>query len=203
MNYIKYTKKLLNLNQGQENKINIFIKELAIHNNNTNLVGKSTLLNPWKNHVLDCVQISNLIKNRKSSILDMGSGAGFPGMLLAIIGYNNVTLVDSNGKKIKFLKHISEKLNIGVNIFYKRIEEIQNKKYQFLVSRALANLDQLLTYSHKFLSRDTVLIFLKGKSVNYEIEKAKNNWLFDIRLKQSLSDERGKVLIIKNLTQIK
>ena len=79
-------------------------------------------------------------------------------------------------------------------------EKLNNKKFDFLTSRALAKLDKLLTYSHNFMNKDTVLIFLKGKTVNEEIKEARKYWRFKSKVQQSCSDDRGKVLIIKNLT---
>ena len=187
------------INSSQEIKLTKFLKELAIHNKRTNLVGKSTLINPWRSHILDCIQISTFIKNRNSTILDMGTGSGLPGLVLAIIGYNNVNLVDSNRKKINFVKHISKKLDISVKILLSRIEKLNNLKFDFLISRALANLNKLFIYSHKFTDKDTVLIFLKGKKVKNEIQEAKKIWNFNSEIYPSQSDERGSVLIIKKL----
>ena len=129
----------------------------------------------------------------------MGTGAGLPGLVLAMIGYKNVNLVDSNGKKINFVRFVSKKLDIKVKIFLRRIEKLNNRKFDFLISRALANLNKLFTYSHKFTSSETVLIFLKGKTVKNEIKEAKKIWNFHSEIYPSYSDERGSVLIIKKL----
>ena len=196
LNIIKNT---FSINSSQEIKLIKFLKELAIYNKHTNLVGKSTLVNPLRSHILDCIQVSPFIKNRNSTILDMGTGPGLPGLVLAIIGYKNVNLVDSNQKKINFVKHISKKLDISVKIFLSRIEKLNNLKFDFLISRALANLNKLFIYSHKFTDKDTVLIFLKGKKVKNEIHEAKKIWNFNSEIYPSQSDERGSVLIIKNL----
>ena len=101
-------KKTFSINPSQEIKLIKFLKELAIYNKRTNLVGKSTLVNPWHSHILDCIQVSPFIKDKNSTILDMGTGPGLPGLVLAIIGYKNVNLVDSNWKKINFVKHVSK-----------------------------------------------------------------------------------------------
>jgi len=196
LNKIKNT---FSINSSQEIKLIKFLKELAIHNKRTNLVGKSTLVNPWRSHILDCIQVSPFIKNRNSTILDMGTGSGLPGLVLAIIGYNNVNLIDSNRKKINFVKHISKKLDISVKIVLSRIEKLNNLKFDFLISRALANLNKLFFYSHKLTKKDTVLIFLKGKKVKNEIQEAKKIWSFSSEIHPSQSDERGSVLIIKKL----
>ncbi len=203
LDYKEHTKKIFSLSEFQEKKIDEFLLELTNHNKLTNLVGKSTLNNPWRSHILDSIQISEIIKNKSSTILDMGTGAGLPGIILAIIGYEKVTLVDSNGKKINFIKSACEKLNIKANILLKRIEKIQKKQYDFLVCRALSRLNNLLSYSHKFLHHKTALVFLKGKNVNDEINEAKKKWKFDDIVLQSKSDARGKVLVIKNLSLIK
>ena len=129
----------------------------------------------------------------------MGTGAGLPGLVLAIIGYKNVNLIDSNQKKINFVKYISKKLDISVKIFLSRIEKLNNPRFDFLISRALANLNKLFIYSHKLTDKDTVLIFLKGKKVKNEIQEAKKIWSFNNEIYPSQSDERGSVLIIKNL----
>ena len=196
LNKIKNT---FSINSSQEIKLIKFLKELATYNKHTNLVGKSTLVNPLRSHILDCIQVSPFIKNRNSTILDMGTGPGLPGLVLSIIGYKNVNLVDSNQKKINFVKHISKKLDISVKIFLSRIEKLNNLKFDFLISRALANLTKLFIYSHKFTDKNTVLIFLKGKKVKNEIQEAKKKWNFNAEIYPSQSDERGSVLIIKKL----
>ena len=129
----------------------------------------------------------------------MGTGAGLPGIILNIFGCKNVTLVDSNGKKIKFLKHINAEMSLGIRLLLTRLEKVKNLKFDILTSRALANLDKLFTYSQKFLKKNTVLIFLKGKTVNEEIDFARKGWAFDIEQYQSISDRRGSIIIIKNL----
>lgn len=190
------------IDKKQEIILEAYIDLLKEHNSHTNLVGKSTLTNPWVSHILDSIQVYRIIKNKKSSILDMGSGAGFPGSVLSIAGCQNVTLIDSNGKKINFLKKVKEELNLNINIFLERIENVSNKKYDIITSRALANLNKLLSYSQKFIKKNTVLIFLKGKTVNEELLVAKEKWKFYYEKKQSLSDSRGSVLIIKDLKKI-
>ena len=196
LNKIKNT---FSINSSQEIKLIKFLKELAIYNKHTNLVGKSTLANPLRSHILDCIQVSPFIKNRNSTILDMGTGPGLPGLVLAIIGYKNVNLVDSNQKKINFVKYISKKLDISVKIFLSRIEQLDNLKFDFLISRALANLNKLFIYSHKFTGKNSVLIFLKGKKVKNEIQEANKMWSFNSEIYPSQSDVRGSVLIIKKL----
>jgi len=191
--------KKFKLNDNQLIGIENYLKQLIKFNTHTNLVGKSTLENPWINHVLDSLQILPHIKNKQKSILDMGSGAGLPGAILNICGCKNVTLVDSNGKKINFLKNLNNELEVSFKVILGRLENIGTLGFDIITSRALANLDKLLTYSQKFIKKNTVLIFLKGKAVNEELIDAQKNWTFILEKHQSFSDERGTLLIIKNL----
>ena len=101
--------------------------------------------------------------------------------------------------KINFIKNVSHKLDINPQIYQKRIENLKNIKFDFLISRALANLCKLFFYSHYFLKKETVLIFLKGQTAKQEIEQAKKKWVFFCKTYKSMSDERGSVLVIKNL----
>ncbi|SVB44522.1 uncharacterized protein METZ01_LOCUS197376, partial [marine metagenome] len=177
------------------------IDSIIQYNIHTNLVGKSTLADPWSKHILDCLQLVPFIKNKNYSILDMGTGAGLPGVILSLAGYKNVSLVDSNGKKIKFLKTIKEDLGLNLNIILGRLEKLHNLRFDIITSRALAKLDILFGYSQNFIKKNTVLIFLKGKTVNEEILEAKKNWKFNFQKYRSVSDSRGVILVIERLSK--
>ena len=194
--------KIYSINTKQEETFDKYIELLGDYCKHTNLVGKSTMSNPWKNHILDSLQILPFLENKNYEILDMGTGAGFPGSILSIAGCKNVTLIDSNGKKINFLKIAKKKLNLKTNIVLGRIENLNNLKFDIITSRALANLNKLLSYSQKFIKKNTLLIFLKGKTVNEEIEDAKKFWKFDLKKNQSISDSRGSLIFIENLKKI-
>ena len=187
---------IFNLNNFQHLQIYKFIELLKKNNLKINLVGKSTLINPLRSHILDSIQISRSINNKKSKIIDIGTGAGLPGIVLSIYGYFNLSLVDSNTKKINFIKKAVKELNLSLIIINSRIEMLTNLKFDYVVSRALAKLDRLLLYSSKLSHKNTKLIFLKGKKINDEINEAKKNWNFNFSLKKSLSDPRGRIIII-------
>ena len=191
--------KKFSINKQEQEVLQEYIEALKKVNKHTNLVGKSTLINPWLSHILDSLQILKFIKDKKLSILDMGTGAGLPGLILSICGCKNVTLVDSKRKKINFLLDITKKLGLKTNIILGRLEVLEIKHYDVVVTRALANLEKLFTYSQKFIKKNTVLIFLKGKTVNEEILDAKKKWNFQYKKHMSLSDNRGCVLVIWGL----
>ena len=195
-------KKILNnflIGKSKEDAFQEYLNKLRNFNSHTNIVGKSTLVNPWTSHILDSIQILPFIQNKKFSILDMGTGAGLPGIVLCISGCKNVTLVDSNSKKINFLNIIKKEMNLSAKIILKRVENLNNVKFDIITSRALASLNKLLSYSQKFMKKNTLLIFLKGKAVNEELKEAQKKWVFQFQKHKSISDSRGTILIIKNL----
>ena len=191
--------KIFNIKKIETIALNQFVIELKKINSLRNLVGRSTLLNPWDRHICDSLQIMSLIKNKNSSILDMGTGAGLPGIVLSILGYKNITLVDSRKKKTEFVKQIIEKLGLKAKIINSRLEDLRSPPYQYIVSRALASLDRLLNYSLFFSNKKTRLIFLKGKNVNIEILEAKKNFFFNHKVHESKSSGNGFVVEIKDI----
>ena len=190
--------KIFNLKKAETIALNKFISELKKINSLINLVGKSTLLNPWDRHICDSLQIIPFIKNKNSSILDMGTGAGLPGIVLSILGYKNITMVDSRKKKTEFVKQIIEKLGLKAKIINSRLEDLRLPPFQYITSRALASLDKLLNYSLFFSNDKTRLIFLKGKNVNIEIFEAKKKFFFDYKIYESKSSGEGFVVKIKD-----
>ena len=188
-----------NLSGFEIEKINFFISKIITYNQHTNLVGKSTLKNIWDRHVLDCLQISNFINEKKLKILDMGTGAGLPGILLSILGYKNVLMIDSVKKKTDFVKSIIQELSLSAKIQNKRIERAIIKDQDIIVSRALAPLNKLLTYTLLHSNKNTTSFFLKGRNVNDEIEMANKKFFFDFKIFESISDGDGCVLQINNI----
>jgi len=122
------------INKKQECLIDEYLTQLLEFSTHTNLVGRSTLVDPWQSHVLDCLQILPLILNKKNSILDMGTGAGLPGFLLKICGCENVTLVDSNGKKINFLQLLTFAVKLNDYNFTK-IYDLHGSLRSFIIKK--------------------------------------------------------------------
>ena len=189
------------LSLAQQADLEKYINLLKNYNSHTNIVGKSSLSDPWNNHILDSLQITSFIKNKNDTIIDLGSGAGLPGVVLCLAGHKRITLLDSNGKKINFLKTVKKEVSLNFKIVSDRIENHKGAKYDIITSRALAKLSKLISYSQKLIKKNTLLIFLKGKTVNEEINEAQEKWMFQYSKFQSLSDRRGRILILKNIKQ--
>ena len=187
------------LNKTQVNKIDFYLSSLIKHNKHTNLIGKSTIENIWDRHVLDCLQLTKYIINKKLKILDLGTGAGLPGVLLSIVGYQKVLMVDSVKKKTDFVRLIIKDLSLPAKILNKRIENSPTTQHDVVVSRALAPLINLLTYARMYSNKNTTSLFLKGRNVISEIDIATKVYFFEFEKIKSLSSEDGCILKINNI----
>jgi 16S rRNA (guanine527-N7)-methyltransferase len=151
-----------------------------------------------RRHLIDCWQIVNLI-SQSEKILDIGSGGGFPGILLAI-AERNVTLCETDKNKVAFLSYCRSVLNLQCDIENKNAFQVE-EEYDALTSRAFTSLDGLLQVAWN-VSRETKIfkgLFLKGKNVFAEIEEAKTKWNFDFRFQKSVSSAEGCILTIKGV----
>ena len=187
------------LSKTQVDKLDYYLSSIIEYNKHTNLVGKSTIENIWDRHVLDCLQLTKYITNKKLKILDLGTGAGLPGVLLSIVGYQKVLMVDSVKKKADFVKKIIKELSLTAKIQNKRIEKPPTSQHDIIVSRALAPLIKLLTYARMYSNKNTTLLFLKGRNAITEINIASKVYFFEFEKIKSLSSDDGCVLKINNI----
>ncbi len=159
-----------------------------------NLVSPKTLEDPWRRHLLDSAQLISHLPDRPAMILDLGSGAGFPGLVLSILGVSNVHLVESDGRKARFLQETSRLLEIDTTIHNCRIEALQSMKPSVVTARALAPLTRLLELASRHIDRDTICLFLKGKHWKEELTAAKKSWMMQSRCSPSLTCDSASVL---------
>lgn len=173
-----------------------------------NLVSNSSLQESWKRHFEDSAQLYKYIPDNAKSLIDFGSGAGFPAMVIAIMSldktpYLKVSMVESIRKKTVYLNEVANKVGVSVNIINDRIENLPHEKYDVITSRAMTSLVELLEYSNRFCHSDTVCIFPKGKSYSHELAEAHKKWKFNCLIKASEISEEGKILIITNIRKKK
>lgn len=170
-----------------------------------NLVSASTLPALWERHFEDSLQLLSHLPQEKTSLIDLGSGAGFPGLVLALARPETleVTLVESNLKKCLFLENVSRETFLNVRILRSRIESLGGaEKYDVVTARALAPLPLLCAYALPLMKQDGIALFLKGKGVEKEIQDAQKKWDFDLEIFPSLTDLQGRILKITHLKRI-
>jgi 16S rRNA (guanine527-N7)-methyltransferase len=163
-----------------------------------NLISATTLADIWVRHIIDSAQ---LIENIKSdgAIVDLGSGAGLPGLVLAIMGVKNITLVESDGRKVAFLREAARVSKTDVTITNDRVENIDLKSYSLILARGFAPLAAIIQMVGAALSAGGKLLLLKGKSSDKEIADARAGWSFDCQPVPSITSKESVILIIENL----
>ncbi|MDC0426738.1 16S rRNA (guanine(527)-N(7))-methyltransferase RsmG [Pelagibacteraceae bacterium] len=188
----------LNFTSDDLGKLQLFHDELLKFNQKYNLISKSTESDVWKRHILDSAQIIKYIMFEDGmSLSDMGSGAGFPGIILAIFNKNikfHVKLYEKSNIKCDFLENIKNKLNLGFDVFGKYQDEEISSEY--IVSRAFKKLDEILRISREIVRVNHKLIILKGKNAENEIKNLQQPLEFMYKLEESLTDIDSRILIV-------
>jgi 16S rRNA (guanine527-N7)-methyltransferase len=201
--------------------VNTYVELLKDWNQRVNLVADSTLADVWRRHIWDSAQLAPLVPPHTKTIVDLGSGAGFPGLVLAILLYANppplagegdrraaavegaiprVHLIESIAKKCRFLEAVIAATGAPATVHNARAEDVKNLKADLVTARAVAPLERLFPLAHPFFGPKTTGLFLKGRSLNDELTAATKSWHLDATPIPSRSDPSGFVLRVQGLT---
>ena len=190
-------------------KLCLFQKILFKWQKSINLISKNTVKNTWERHFLDSAQLYKFVRGIEGNIIDFGSGAGFPGLVLAIMGKKNVHLVESDYKKCVFLKEIAMLTETDITIHNCRIEDLNFINVELITCRALAPLNNLIDYVEIFINKSLQekqkfpkMLFLKGKSYYSEVLELNNDKKISIEEYPSITDKNAKILYINNVDML-
>lgn len=172
-----------------------------------NLVAKAALPDLWQRHILDSAQIFQLRPERTRHWVDLGSGGGFPGIVVAILALEQdpelrVTLVESDRRKCVFLLEAARMLSLAVTVRTKRIEDLTPQRADVVSARALAPLELLCHFGFRHLAPEGVALFQKGESAAKEVAQARLNWCFDLETFPSKTDRRGVTIRLRNIRHV-
>lgn len=194
-------------------RLQIYADLLVKWNKSINLVSRDSLGDLWRRHFLDSAQLFHLLRDTPAqdnlTLLDLGSGAGFPGIILALLGLKKVHLIESDQRKCVFLREVARATGCKVTVHNARIEAVDAFRADVVTARACAPLPQLLDYAWPFLSFDRAddlrgggqsdskrgyLLLLKGKNVDHELTEAGKRWSMRIERFSSRSSSDGQIL---------
>ena len=187
----------LNYTAKNISDIKIFINELLKANKKHNFISKSTEQVIWHRHILDSAQLVKFIDFSKSSLSDLGSGAGFPGLILALFNKNkdfHVKLYEKSPVKRAFLGYISDQLSLKIEILGNVYENSIDTDY--IVSRAFKKLEAIIQVSREIAKKSHKLIILKGQNAQEDLKKAFNKEKYDYKLENSITNEDSKIIIV-------
>jgi 16S rRNA (guanine527-N7)-methyltransferase len=193
-----------NVSRETIEKLELLERELRRWQAIKNLVGPATLDQIWERHIVDSLQLLSLAPEAQTWV-DLGSGAGFPGLVLAIAGAERglkVHLVESNSRKCSFLRHVSRLTDAGATVHEARLETVIPSfigKADVVSARALASLTMLLEWTEPMLKAGTIGLFPKGRDAEIELTEARKRWTFETDVLPSLTDSQARILRITSI----
>jgi 16S rRNA (guanine527-N7)-methyltransferase len=193
--------KLANVSRETLDRLTKYVELLTSWNRRINLVGRNTLGDVWRRHILDSAQLFPLIPREARRLMDLGTGAGLPGLILAIMGVPEVHLVESDGRKVAFLREAVRVTETPVVIHARRIDRVPPFTADIVTARALAPLSELLAISEPFLGPHSLGLFLKGRMVEEELTEARKTWHIRLDRQPSLTDPSGCVLRLEGIAR--
>lgn len=185
-------------------RLDAYIAHLAKWQRAINLVGPKTLGDPWRRHILDSAQLLPLLPQVADdvNIVDLGSGAGLPGIVLAILSGAAVQMIESDQRKATFIREAARVTETPVHVRTARIEDVEPLNGNVVTARALAPLERLLPWVFRHLAPGGKSLLLKGAEVDEELTLSAKKWTMTLGRKQSLSNPSGTILIIDELAPI-
>ena len=192
-----------NVSRETISRLKTYVDLLLTWNKRINLIAKSTEADVWRRHILDSAQLYPLIPQDCLSLTDLGSGAGFPGLVLAIMGVKGVRLVESDARKAAFLREASRITESKAIVLNQRAEAVTSGPVDVVTARALAPLADLLTLAQPFLGPKTTCLFLKGQHIEAELTQAHKMWTISVDSRPSRSDPTGTIVRVREVSHVK
>jgi len=196
--------KSLNVSRETLNGFYEYETLLSKWNEKINLVSKNTLVDIWERHFLDSGQIIKHVEASGKRWVDVGSGAGFPGLVVALLLRDrkidcDLVVVEKNPKKVFFLNEVIRKLNLSVEVVNDNIDNLEPLNADILTARAFSELKNLIEIAFRHRKKEGICLFLKGENYRIELDKTLNYWFFDYDIVDSLSSSSGKIIRVKKI----
>ena len=200
---IDFFKKKFNVSRETIEKLKIYHKFLIEKNKTINLIGKNTEKSIFSRHFKDSAQIYDLL-DKNLDIVDIGTGAGFPGIIVKILMENNnlignITLIEKSTKKSQFLEDLCIKLDLKVKIENKRLENYNFSKISTVISRAFKSTLKTIDILYRNKEKIKELVLLKGKTYQQEIDEAKKKYTFKLEKFRSITSDDSSIVKITNI----
>ena len=182
-------------------RLDAYVALLKSWNRRINLVAPNSLGDVWRRHILDCAQLFPQLPAEARVIVDLGSGAGLPGLVLALLGAPEVHLVEADQRKSAFLREALRVTGTSAVLHPVRSEKMPRLAADAVTARALAPLPELLDIAEPFLVAHSILLFPKGRGVDEELTLAAKGWKMKVRRLPSLTDPSGTILRLESVSR--
>ena len=176
-------------------RLDAFAALLREENERQNLVSKSSLDQLWLRHIVDSAQLLAFAPSLEASWVDMGSGAGFPGLIVAALHNGPVTLVEERRLRVEFLHRAADLLQVRVEILQKKAQRVHERQFDVISARAFAPLARLLDLGTGLSTTNSIWILPKGRNAETELAALDSSWQGDFRLEPSASDPDAQIIV--------
>jgi 16S rRNA (guanine527-N7)-methyltransferase len=175
-------------------KLELYVALLRAENARQNLVSAATLDRVWERHILDSAQLARYEPGPQAAWIDIGSGAGLPGIVVACLVAGPVTLVEPRRLRVEFLHKVAESLGLRVTVEAAKAERVAGQ-FEVITARAVASLAKLLEISAQLSTRKSVWALPKGRSASAELAEARRSWQGDFRVEPSVTDDESYIVV--------
>lgn len=203
------TRKFSDLDVSRETneRLTIYADLLRLWNSKINLVAPSTIEDLWSRHFIDSAQLYDLAANSVEHWADLGSGGGFPGLVIAILAQGEamplrITLVESDARKSAFLRTVLRETGVAASVITERAENVPPLDASVVSARALAPMAKLLTFAHRHLAQDGVALLPKGQNWEKEVRDAQSAWRFSYRIDKSVLEQNSVILSVTGVGRV-
>jgi 16S rRNA (guanine527-N7)-methyltransferase len=187
------------VSRGTKAKLELFVALLVKWNEKINLIADTNLNQIWERHIADSMQLFPHLPDNAKTVADIGSGAGLPGLVLAMMSEKQFTLIERDQRKCAFLFEVVRECGIiNVEIVSSDVEKLE-RRFDVIVARALANLSNLMNYSYPMIMEKTICLFPKGETYAIELDEAGKQWDFSFQALPSLTHKKSRILVISDL----
>ena len=193
---------LAGVSRETRERLNTYADLLRKWQRSINLVGPRTLDDLWNRHFTDSAQLLPLIPPNARVLVDFGSGAGFPGLVLAILGVSEVHLIESDQRKSTFLREVARATGTPITVHAKRIEQVAPFPADVVSARALAPLSDLLAFAAPFIGPGSLCLFPKGQTAEDELTAASKIWNMNVDRIQSVTDPSATILRVSQVSLV-
>ena len=197
----------LNVSRETSERLKVLADLLAKWNPRINLVSKASLGDLWTRHILDSAQVFQMASHPVKHWVDIGSGGGFPGLVVAIMAPEQnspmaVTLIESDQRKCAFLRTVLRETGVEGMVLAKRIEQTEHQNADILSARALSDLSSLLSFADHHLATNGTALLPKGVTWQKEVEMARESWSFDLDVITSKTEPSSVILKVKDIRRV-
>jgi 16S rRNA (guanine527-N7)-methyltransferase len=183
--------------------LDAFAELLRLEAARQNLVSATTLPFLWQRHFADSAQLLRFAPTRTASWVDLGSGAGFPGLIAAALHAGPVTLVEERRLRVDFLRHAADVMGVKVEILPGRVERVPRRAFDVISARAFAPLPRLLDLGTRFSTGNSVWVLPKGRNAQSELEAIRPSWQGDFRLEPSVTEQDARIIVARGVKRLK